>query len=106
MNILDDRYIRILLFLEKYDREYATATVCTSIPCEINDIYYLINEKYITWFSYDIPSIDAKGRNLLAGWRDSNSSKFATKRQNLIATWIGVIALAISLGALLVELLQ
>ena len=111
MQILDKRYLRILFFLEKYDGIYDVDSICSNLNCNLNDIIYLIDKKnLLKWKKYNVPSLDAEGRNFLANLRSFQNDRYATKEEGKKATRLSIIAIIISVvlgvAQLLISLLH
>ncbi len=65
--VLDERYERILYFLQKHDHIYDTNTVCQNTSTEIADVLYLRDKlHFLKWYDYGIPALDSEGLNYLA----------------------------------------
>jgi len=110
MDTLDSRYLKILHFLEKYEHTYDTDTICYNLRCERADIIYLVDKlHYVKWHSYDVPSLDAEGRNFLARLRESQKDKYATtedaRKTRRIAVWAIIISALVGLGEIAILIL-
>ncbi len=106
MDIIAARYVKVLRFIEASDGKYDFETLCKAFPRE--DLIYL-NKEYITP-SFNVMTLQPKGRNYLAALDFAKSSAYATKKDNKKATTIAIAALVISvvlgIAQLLISLLQ
>lgn len=117
MEILADRYITILRFIEVNDCKYDFEALCAYFSRE--DLIYL-NKDYIV-SSYNVMTLQPKGRNYLAELNQVKSDKYATKQENektryiaaqenkktrLIALWALIISVVLGLAQLLISLLR